>query len=153
MKATNQELLIFHRVASDWLAIHKDADSKFRYALNKMVNPRNGRVSRLKEAYEEKVEDLNVTHASTYTEGEKKNNFIRENGNYSFTREGVTNWNREVRAEYRRKVDVEPFIVEAPKGKDGESLLTDTETLIFEGFVLPSSDTVLEFPTQDTKEG
>ena len=143
MKATYQELALFNNVANAWLNRVKD-DNKFRYALLRMVNPRNGRVLKLLERRDEDVQDLNYKHGATHADGEKKDTFIYQpNGTHSFTRAGAEAWTKAIRELWATKVDFEPFYAEPPEKvsdtADGKPqlVLTDTERIAFEGFVIP----------------
>lgn len=156
MKATYQDISLFNRVAQMWLEVNP-ADTKFRYALTRMLNSRNGRISKLLESYNNELEDINVSHAAVFSEGDKKSVFIREaNGNYSFTKEGSKEWNRLARELWHKEVEVEPYLVapkDTPKLKEmvlregqrnpvtgvleEQRLSADAQRTAFEGFVIP----------------
>ena len=122
MQKTYREIIAFISVASSWLE-HNPKESKFRYAVKKVVK----QCSTLKDRYFEQAEDLDIEHCV------EKDGVISKdaNGGINFSKDGLRNRNKARRALFETSVEVMPFL-----SKDSPDDLTEAERDAFAGFVI-----------------
>jgi hypothetical protein len=122
MTRTYRHLYTFLVVAQKWLSDHPQ-ESKFRYALRKVVK----HAEKLWSAYQEQVEELDIEHAAT---GERDVILKDQHGQIAFTKDGLRARNKARKALFDSDVSIEPYFA-----KDVPEL-TDAEREAFTGFVL-----------------
>jgi competence CoiA-like predicted nuclease len=122
MQKTNQEIIDFINAAALYLK-KSDKDSKFNYALKKVQKS----ALKLFEQLQEKIERKRIDHCATDADGI----ILREaDRNYRFTKDALKQLNKEVKALYEEKVEIESyFATEVPK-------LTEDESEAFMDFVI-----------------
>jgi len=119
---SNRQLYTFLVIGQKWLTDHPQ-ESKFRYALRRMVK----RVEAVWTTYTEAVEELDIEHAAT---GDKDVILKDQHGQIAFTRDGLRARNKARKALFDSEVQIEPYYA-----KDVPEL-TDAEREAFTGFVL-----------------
>ena len=122
MSKKYKDVYTFLVVAQKWLTDHPQ-ESKFRYALRKVVK----QAEKTWSAYQEAVEELDIEHAAT---GDKDVILKDQHGQIAFTKDGLRARNKARKALFDSEVTIEPYYA-----KDVPEL-TDAERDAFTGFVL-----------------
>jgi len=118
-----RECFEFARAGQQWIAKHEE-ESKFKYALTKVMR----KLNRVQERWQELIEESNIEHCATDSAGV----ILRdEKGQYKYTKEELLKRNKRVNSLYDQPVEIAPhFATEVPED------LTELEREIFNGFVL-----------------
>lgn len=133
MTTTYRDLFQFLNLASVWLAAHP-AESKFRYALRKVVK----QGERFSGEYQERLEEITIEHCATDPKTQVilkqvlKDARGNERVDYEFTKEGLKKRNEARKALFESAIEVNPFVA-----TDVPPDLTEDEREAFAGFVLP----------------
>lgn len=130
MLKSYQEIFTFSNTANAWLAQNPTEDSRFAYALRKVLK----RATSIATDYQEKVEDINIEHCATDDKGiilrEPSTDPRKTEGEFRFSKEGLLERNRKRNELFKRSVEIEPhFATEIPT-------LSIDEQEVFLGFVL-----------------
>lgn len=134
MKKTYREVNEFSAVATAYTMQHADSDTKFKYALTRMLK----QIRPLLEDLQERLSDLNVEFAATDRDEEKNDEgreplgilLTDERGQFRYTKKGLIARNKAHRAVMHEDVEIEPYYAsDIPE-------LTDSEREVFTGFVL-----------------
>ena len=127
IKKTYEQISMFVQIAQSWIARNPSANTKFSYALNKVLKSARERITE----YQELVQAINVKHASEDERGNILPPAQNSKEEYVFTREALTKRNEERKKLFRSEVDIKTHIVNyAPK----DLSLFEREALV--GFVL-----------------
>lgn len=130
MQKSYQEIFTFIAIANAWMQEHP-AESKFRYALNRVLK----RAAKMQADYQEAVEEINIDNCSV----DEKGIILRETpagpdraGEYRFTKDGLKARNKARTALFRSTVEIEAHLAKAEDIPE----LTLEERDYFTGFVL-----------------
>lgn len=129
---THAEVFTFTNAAQRWLVDHakelKAGETKFSYALRKVLKA----CSRIVEAYQEKIEELNIDHCETDDNDVIIKSGPKEDNGYVFTKDGRRKRDAARKKLFETSVAVEPHVVQ-----DVPDDLTYEQREAFAGFILP----------------
>jgi hypothetical protein len=127
MKTTYQDIFNFNNTARGYLVEHEKENTKFAWALHRMVK----RAQTVIDDYNEKVQELNIEHCSV---DEKGNILENGRGGYTYTKDALLKRNKAQNDLTKQDVEIEPYMA-----KDVPELKFN-ERLMFEGFVIPKEE-------------